>query len=47
MKILMKLHKLQLTGRVNLPEYVKFMRIHEDSLMIPIEPHSCVYGMPK
>ena len=35
------------TGRANLPEYVRFMRIHEESVMHCIKFHRCVHGMTK
>ena len=46
MKILMYLHKLYIDG-VFLPEYKRFMGIHEDFPMICIESHRCIYGMSK
>ena len=49
MKIPMNLQNYTLleTGRVSHAEYVRFMRIREDSPMIHIETRSCAHGMRK
>ena len=33
------------TEIINLPEYVGYMRIHEDFPMVLIKSHNCVHGM--
>ena len=35
------------TGIVKLPDYVRFVTIREDYLVICIESHTCVQGVPK